>query len=52
MRRNLEGGGGVPLIIILALKMGQKLFSVTPSPLFIFASNVNDGKNVNVINVL
>ena len=32
--------------------MGQKLFSVTPSPLFIFASNVNDGKNVNVINVL
>lgn len=47
MRRNLEGGGGdVPLILILALKMGQKLFSVTPSPLFIFASNVNDDETL------
>ena len=26
--------------------MGQKLFSVTPYPLFIFASNVNDGKTL------
>lgn len=46
------GGGGGPTYYNIGFENGAETIFSYPSPLFIFASNVNDGKNVNMINVL